>query len=254
MKTDNESMSLSKFIATAGICSRRKAVEEIKLGYVKVNATVVTDPAFKLKETDKITYKDKKIKIDSKIYLVLNKPEGFVTTVSDELQRQTVIDILSTSKKLKGIRLYPVGRLDMNTTGLLLLTNDGELAQKLSHPSFEISKTYKVVLDQDLSKEGFEKIQHGLRLEDGFIKVDNIYFAKRPGRKKVIVDIHSGKNRIVRRIFKAVGCNVTSLERTAYAGITKQALPTGDWRFLTKKEIQGIKALVYPKTDKPEQD
>lgn len=243
MKTpNNESMVLNRFLAMSGICSRRKASDEIKAGIVKVNDIVIKDPAYKVQPKDRVLYKDRSVAIEDKLYIVLNKPEGFVTTVSDEMNRPTVLDILKT-KALKK-RLFPVGRLDMHTTGLILMTNDGALAQKLSHPKFQISKTYKAVLDQDLTSEDFDKIKAGLKLEDGFVRVDKIFFAKRPNRKKLIVEIHSGKNRIVRRIFKALGYNVTELERIGYAGLTKQALPKGCWRFLDKKEVTMLKKAM----------
>lgn len=240
---NNNSMVLNRFLAMAGVCSRRKAVAEIEAGIVKVNDIVVKDPAYKVQAKDRVLYKDKSIVLEEKEYIVLNKPEGFVTTVSDEMNRATVMDLLQ-DKRLYKKRLFPVGRLDLHTTGLLLMTNDGALAQQLAHPKFQVSKTYKAVLDQDLTSEDFEKIKAGIKLEDGFVRVDKLFFAKRPNRKKIIVEIHSGKNRIVRRIFKALGYNVTELERIGYAGLTKQALPKGCWRFLNKKEIGMLKNSV----------
>lgn len=239
MKKIEETMVLNKFLAAAGICSRRKAVEEIKAGAVRVNDHVIVDPAHEVKPTDRVMYQGKRVIQEDKVYLLLNKPEGFVTTVSDELNRPTVLDLINT-KEMRKKRLFPVGRLDLHTTGLLLITNDGELAQRLAHPTYQVSKTYKVTLDQPLDPESMRRIQQGIKLEDGFVKADSLYFAKRPNRKRVIVEIHSGKNRIIRRIFKAVGYNVVELERIGYAGLTKQGLPKGCWRPLSKKEVEAL--------------
>lgn len=236
-------LTLSKFLALAGEASRRKAAEEIKLGNVKVGGHRVTNPAYKVNQDDVIVYRDKRITLENKTYILLNKPEGFVTTVSDELNRPTIFDIVK-GKQLKNKRLYPVGRLDLNTSGLILITNDGDLTQKLSHPKFEVAKIYQATLDQELSSEAFEKIRSGLRLEDGFAKVDKIYFAKRGNRRKLVVEIHSGKNRIVRRIFKALGYNVVRLERIGYAGLTKKGLPLGYWRVLNSREVGMLKKLT----------
>lgn len=239
METNN--VTLNKYLAMAGISSRRKAISEIKAGCVKINDIVVTDPACRVLPTDRVLYNGKSVKIEEKVYILLNKPEGFVTTVSDELNRPTVFDLIKVKSLNK--RLFPVGRLDLHTTGLLLVTNDGDMAQKLSHPKFETLKVYQATLDHDLEYKDFEQIKAGLRLEDGMIRVDKIYFAKKSSKKKLVVEIHSGKNRIVRRIFKALGYNVTSLERIGYAGLVKKGLPKGYWRFLNKKEIAHLKSL-----------
>lgn len=234
-----ESIALNRYLAESGVCSRRKAVEEIKSGLVEINGEVVKDPFYKVDPRDKVFYKKNYVYPQQKVYILMNKPEGAVTTVSDEFNRPTVLDLIK-DKKIEKKRIFPVGRLDVNTTGLLLLTNDGELAQKLSHPKFGASKTYQVLLDQNLGHEDFVTLKKGVRLHDGFIKPDKIYYPSKT-RKKLVVKIHSGKNRIVRRIFKALGYNVTKLERIEYSGLTKRGLPKGMWRILSPKDLEVIK-------------
>lgn len=236
-KKINEVFSLSKYLAQAGIASRRAVVALIMQGYVKVNGKVIKEPGYKLKSTDKITYLDKPVAADKKIYILLNKPTGYITTVSDDRDRKTVLDLVRSATSA---RIYPVGRLDRDTSGLLVLTNDGDLAQKLAHPRHEVQKTYIVTLDRLLSKEDFDEIRKGIHLKDGFLKVDEIHFIPEQKRNRVKVIIHSGKNRIVRRIFEFFGYRVAKLDRTAYAGLTKKGLAIGDWRHLTKEELKGL--------------
>jgi 23S rRNA pseudouridine2605 synthase len=236
-KKINEIFSLSKYLAQSGIASRRAVVALIMQGYVKVNGKVIKEPGYKLKSTDKITYLDKPVAADKKIYILLNKPTGYITTVSDDRDRKTVLDLVRSATSA---RIYPVGRLDRDTSGLLVLTNDGDLAQKLAHPRHEVQKTYIVTLDRLLSKEDFEEIRKGIHLKDGFLKVDEIHFIPEQKKNRVKVIIHSGKNRIVRRIFEFFGYSVAKLDRTAYAGLTKKGLAVGDWRHLTKQELKGL--------------
>lgn len=236
-KKINEIFSLSKYLAQAGIASRRAVVALIMQGYVKVNGKVIKEPGYKLKSTGKVTYLDKPIAADKKIYILLNKPTGYITTVSDDRDRKTVLDLVRSATSA---RIYPVGRLDRDTSGLLVLTNDGDLAQRLAHPRHEVQKTYIVTLDRLLSKEDFEEIRKGIHLKDGFLKVDEIHFIPEQKRNRVKVIIHSGKNRIVRRIFEFFGYRVAKLDRTAYAGLTKKGLAVGDWRHLTKQELKGL--------------
>lgn len=236
-KLVSDQNSLSKYLAQAGIASRRAVVTLIKDGYVKVNGKVIREPGHKLKDTDKITYLDKPVESDKKIYILLNKPVGYITTVSDDKDRKTVLDLVRSAT---AARIYPVGRLDRDTSGLLVLTNDGDLAQKLAHPRYEVQKTYIVTLDRLLNKEHFEEIRKGIHLKDGLIKVDSIYFLPEQKRNRVKVIIHSGKNRIVRRIFEFFGYRVAKLDRAAYAGLTKKGLAVGDWRHLNKDEVRGL--------------
>lgn len=230
--------SLSKFVAQAGIASRRKVVDLIRQGLIKVNGAIIKEPGYKLQSDDRVTYHDQVLKVaKQKIYILINKPKDYITTVSDEKGRKTVMDII---KNAIGQRLYPVGRLDRNTTGLLILTNDGQFAQKLSHPRYEVQKTYAVTLNRILHKDDYEKIKEGFDLEDGFIKVDAIQYAARSPRSHIKVVLHSGKNRIVRRIFEHLGYEVVKLDRMEYAGLTKRGLLVGDWRYLTDDEVESL--------------
>lgn len=236
-KVGHDQNSLSKYLAQAGIASRRAVVDLIKQGYVKVNGKVIKEPGHKLKDTDTITYLDKPVESDKKVYILLNKPTGYITTVADDQDRKTVLDLVRSAT---AARIYPVGRLDRDTSGLLLLTNDGNFAQKLAHPRYEVQKTYLVTLDRLVTKEDYEQIRKGIHLKDGFIKVDGIYYLPEKKRNCVKVIIHSGKNRIVRRIFEFFGYRVSKLDRIAYAGLTKKGLAVGNWRHLTKDEIKGL--------------
>lgn len=236
-KINSEQNSLSKYVAQAGVASRRAVVDLIKEGYVKVNGKVIKEPGYKLKKNDTVTYLDKPVAADKKIYILLNKPVGYITTVSDDQDRKTVLDLVRSATST---RIYPVGRLDRDTSGLLLLTNDGNLAQKLAHPRYEVQKTYVATLDRLLQKEDYDEIRKGIHLKDGFIKVDGIHFLPEQKKNRVKVVIHSGKNRIVRRIFEFFGYRVAKLDRIAYAGLTKKGLAVGNWRHLTKDEIKEL--------------
>jgi len=228
-------ISLSKFIANAGICSRRKSTILIKNGDISVNGSTIFDPFYKICiEKDRVIYKNNIVKpLDNKIYIILNKPVGYITTTSDENGRKNVLDLLPKIKD----RLYPIGRLDKDTTGLLILTNDGYLTQKLSHPRNSIKKIYKVTLNKTLLDEDLNKIRSGLYLSDGFIKPDKIYYFNK-SKSSVIVELHSGKNRIIRRIFNYLYYNVIALDRISYAGLKKMGLKVGSYRFLSKSQIR----------------
>jgi len=234
----NGTMNLTKYLSQAGIASRRNVVALIKEGHVRVNGVVETKPSYLVQPEDVVTYKNKRVVIEKKLYVLLNKPAGYITTLSDEKGRKTVMDLLADAFT---VRLYPVGRLDCNTTGLLLLTNDGDLAQRLAHPRYEVSKVYQVELDQPLTIADFQKIKQGLVLKDGPIAVDEIYFVPQKTYHHVVVRLHSGKNRIVRRIFEHLKYRVQSLDRIEYAGLTKKGLKVGSWKELTKYEVEALK-------------
>jgi 23S rRNA pseudouridine2605 synthase len=238
--TNNDaSMPLNKFVSKCGISSRREAVEIIKDGRVMVNGNVISEPAFKVTESDKIKLDGKPLVYEgSLVYLLLNKPKDFITTLSDEKGRKTVLDLV---KNACDERIHPIGRLDRNTTGLLLFTNDGDLTQKMSHPKYKVKKIYQVGLDKDLTKSDYESILKGLELEDGIAEVDELAFTDPSDKTKVGVQIHSGKNRIVRRIFETLGYEVKSLDRVIYANLDKKNLPRGKWRFLNETEVRYLK-------------
>ena len=231
---------LNRYIANAGICSRRDADKLIEAGEIKVNNKVVTEMGYQVNPTDIVKYGNRKLNREKPVYLLLNKPKDFLTTTEDPNDRKTVMELVKNATES---RIYPVGRLDRNTTGLLLITNDGELADKLTHPSNEIEKIYQAELDKPLTDEDFEKIKEGLTLEDGEIKVDDLAKVT-PDGYVIGVKIHSGKNRIVRRIFEHLGYEVTKLDRTTFAGLTKKDLPRGSWRFLTERELVKLKYLL----------
>jgi 23S rRNA pseudouridine2605 synthase len=234
-------MKLNTYVAHAGVCSRRKAVALIQEGAVRVNGKVMVNPAYDVKPDDKIAVLGKHIQVEQRIYIMLNKPKGYVTTASDELGRHTVLDLLGDSVEE---RLYPVGRLDRDTTGLLILTNDGDLAHKLAHPRYEISKTYQVTLDRDLTEESLARINRGIYLEDGKVQVDELSFCSPRSRLAFRVVLHSGKKRVIRRMFQALGYNVKVLDRVIYAGIPLKGLAQGQWRYLSKAEIQHLQKMV----------
>lgn len=241
-----EEVRLNKYIAHAGIASRRGADELIKDGRVKVNGVVVTEMGYKVKLKDEISFDGQVLSLEQKYYLLLNKPKDFITTVTDERDRKTVMDLIRTAytkiKSIKRPRLYPVGRLDRNTTGVLLITNDGELAQRLTHPSNELRKVYHVTLDKKLTKEDFNKIaEGGVVLEDGIAEVDVIAYPNPNNKAEVGLEIHTGKNRFVRRIFESIGYDVVKLDRVSFAGLTKKDLPRGRWRFLREDEVRLLK-------------
>lgn len=238
---DNELIRLNKFIANSGVCSRRDADKLIESGVIQVNGKTVTNLGTKISPTDKVLYENRLLKIENKHYILLNKPKGYITTTDDPQDRKTVMFLTQNACKE---RIYPVGRLDKNTTGLLLLSNDGDLAKKLTHPKYQIKKLYHVVLDQSLTKNDMNKIELGLTLEDGFIKVDKIAYASSEISKKEIgIEIHSGKNRIIRRIFESLGYKVIKLDRVSFAGLTKKDIPRGKWRHLTEQEIGYLKMI-----------
>lgn len=233
----SENVRLNKFIANSGISSRREADELIKMGLISVNGKVVSELGYKVAPGDEVRYEDKLLRAEKPVYILLNKPKGFITTTDDPQDRKTVMHIIGTAVKE---RIYPVGRLDRNTTGLLLLTNDGDLADKLMHPSFNVRKVYKVELDKPLTKSDFQKIVDGVRLEEGRVTVDDLAIVSDDART-VGVELHIGWNRVVRRIFESLGYEVVRLDRTAYAGLDKKDLARGQWRFLTKQEIIHLK-------------
>lgn len=236
-KKEDEVMPLNKFVAHCGICSRRDAAELVKEGKVKVNGEVILQPGHKINPGDKVEYNGKIITSQKNlVYVLLNKPKNYLTTTDDPQERKTVMDLVADAGPE---RIYPVGRLDRNTSGLLLLTNDGDLAQKLSHPKYNIKKVYHVVLDKALSKLHFEKIVAGLELEDGKVDVDAIAYLEK--KTEIGIEIHSGRNRIVRRIFEHFGYVVEKLDRVVYAGLTKKNIPRGKWRFLNEKEVINLK-------------
>ncbi|MDX9890980.1 MAG: pseudouridine synthase, partial [Bacteroidales bacterium] len=234
---------LNKYISNAGVCSRREADILIESGSVTVNGEVVTEMGVKILPTDEVRFGDKILQREKPVYLLLNKPKDFITTMEDERDRKHVMQLVKGACKE---RIYPVGRLDKNTTGLLLLTNDGDLTKKLTHPKHEVRKVYYAELDKNLSLNDFETIAKGLELEDGEIKVDEIAYVGST-KKEIGITIHSGRNRIVRRIFEHLGYEVEKLDRVIFAGLTKKDLPRGEWRFLTQAEINILKMSVKSK-------
>jgi len=240
-KSPAGSMPLNKFIAHSGICSRRDAAEMVKAGKVTVNGAHITEPGHKVTDKDDIKVNGKRLQIRRNlVYILINKPKDFITTTEDPQGRKTVLDIIRNATPE---RVYPIGRLDRNTTGVLLLTNDGELAQKLSHPSYEIKKIYEVKLDKPLVKKDFETIVNGVTLEDGFIAPDTLAYADPKDKSVIGIEIHSGRNRIVRRIFEHLGYDVRNLDRVMYANLTKKNVDRGKWRFLSEKEVRLLKYL-----------
>ena len=238
----NEPLRLNKFLANAGVCSRREADEFIQAGVVTVNGEVVTELGTKILRTDEVKFHDAPVTLEKKVYVLLNKPKDYVTTSDDPQQRKTVMDLV---KDVCPERIYPVGRLDRNTTGVLLLTNDGDMASKLTHPKFLKKKVYHVHLDKNLTAHDMEQIREGVTLEDGEIKADAIEYADDRDKAQVGIEIHSGKNRIVRRIFESLGYRVTKLDRVQFAGLTKKNLRRGDWRFLTEKEVDMLRMGAF---------
>jgi len=238
----NEPIRLNKFLANAGVCSRREADEFIQAGVVTVNGTVVTELGTKVMRTDEVKFHDQTVSLEKKVYVLLNKPKDYLTTSDDPQQRKTVMDLV---KNVCPERIYPVGRLDRNTTGVLLLTNDGDMASKLTHPKFLKKKVYHVHLDKNVSPADMQKIAEGIELEDGEVHADAIEYPKEDDHRQVGIEIHSGKNRIVRRIFESLGYRVTKLDRVQFAGLTKKNLRRGDWRFLTEKEVDMLRMGAF---------
>lgn len=236
---EGEAMPLNKFIAHCDVCGRREAAQLVREGKVKVNGELITEPGHKVTVKDQVSLSGKKLQLqENQIYVLMNKPKGFITTTDDPKDRRTVMDLVANQIEE---RIYPVGRLDRNTTGLLLLTNDGQLAQKLSHPSHEIKKVYQVVLDRPVSEADFTKIKNGVVLEDGPAPVSQLAYLE--SKSEIGLEIHNGRNRIVRRIFESLGYTVEKLDRVVYAGLTKKNIPRGKWRFLSKQEVINLKHL-----------
>lgn len=239
-REESGEMRLNRYIAKSGICSRREADDLIQQGVVKVNGKMVTELGYKVKKGDSVKLNDKVIRPEKYVYVLLNKPKDFITTTEDPQNRKTVMQLVATACDE---RIYPVGRLDRNTTGLLLLTNDGEMADKLSHPSGNVKKVYQVDLDKPLTREDFERIVNGVELEDGVAYVDELAVVS-PDKRSLGIEIHIGKNRIVRRIFESLGYHVERLDRVMYAGLTKKDLPRGKWRYLSEKEVVRLKHFM----------
>lgn len=234
-------MPLNKFIAHCGVTSRRDAVALIKEGKVSVNKKVVTEPAFKVNEKDDVFYNGKRLFVTKNlVYILLNKPKDYITTTDDPQNRKTVLQL---TKNATDQRIYPVGRLDRNTSGVLLMTNDGQLTQELTHPSFNVKKVYEVKLDKPLTKSDFEKILNGIKLEDGEIFADALAYADSKDKSVIGIELHSGRNRIVRRIFEHLGYDVKGLDRVMYANLTKKNVERGKWRYLGEKEIRALKYM-----------
>ena len=234
----NEPIRLNKFLSNAGVCSRREADEFIQEGVVQVNGQIVTELGTKITRQDTVLFKDQPVQIESKVYIVLNKPKNCVTTSDDPQERLTVMDLVKNACQE---RIYPVGRLDRNTTGVLLLTNDGDLASKLTHPKYLKKKIYHVHLDKNLTKADMEQIAAGIQLDDGEIQADAISYTDDFKKDEVGIEIHSGKNRIVRRIFESLGYKVVELDRVFFAGLTKKGLRRGEWRYLTEQEVNFLR-------------
>ncbi len=231
----NEPIRLNRFLANAGVCSRREADTYIQAGVVKVNGVVVTELGTKVLRSDEVMFHDQVLSIEKKVYVLLNKPKNYVTTSDDPQNRKTVMDLVRNCCRE---RIYPVGRLDRTTTGVLLLTNDGDIASKLTHPQYLKKKIYHVFLDKNVTAADLRQIADGIMLEDGEIHADAIDYTSPTDKKQVGIEIHSGRNRIVRRIFEHLGYHVVKLDRVYFAGLTKKNLRRGDWRFLTEQEVQ----------------
>ena len=238
----NEPLRLNKYLANAGVCSRREADEFIQAGVVTVNGQVVTELGTKILRTDEVRFHDQPVSIEKKVYVLLNKPKDYVTTSDDPQQRKTVMDLV---KNACTERIYPVGRLDRNTTGVLLLTNDGDMASKLTHPRYLKKKIYHVFLDKACAAHDLQQIAEGIQLEDGEIKADDVQYAHPTDKKQIGIEIHSGRNRIVRRIFESLGYKVLKLDRVQFAGLTKKNLKRGDWRYLTEEEVDRLRMGAY---------
>ena len=235
----SSAMPLNKFLAHSGIAARREAAEIVKQGKVKVNNVVITEPGHKVSASDNVKVNGKKVFLAKNlVYILLNKPKDYITTTDDPQGRKTVLDL---TRRATTERIYPVGRLDRNTSGVLLLTNDGELSQRLTHPSNQVKKVYHVTLNKPLEKKDFEQILSGLVLEDGPANVDALAYADIKDKTQLGVEIHSGRNRIVRRIFESLGYDVKNLDRVIFAGLTKKNIERGKWRFLTEKEVRDLK-------------
>jgi 23S rRNA pseudouridine2605 synthase len=237
-----EAVRLNRFIANSGICSRREADDLIRNGLISVNGKVVTEMGLKVTTKDEIRYKNKKLSAEKKVYILMNKPKGYVTTVEDPHADHTVIEIIGDECPE---RVYPVGRLDKSTTGVLLLTNDGELTGKLTHPRYEKKKIYHVTLDRQVLKNDLFRITEGVELEDGIVAADAVAYADSEDKSQIGIELHSGKNRVIRRLFETLGYKVKKLDRVYFAGLTKKNLPRGKWRYLSEKEIVMLKRGLF---------
>lgn len=236
-----EKMPLNKYVSHAGICSRRDAAELVKSGKISINGKVVTEPGYKVSKEDEVQFNGKKISAKKNlVYILLNKPKDYITTMEDPEGRKTVFDLIRSAT---AERVYPVGRLDRNTTGVLLFTNDGDLAQKLSHPSYQVKKIYEVKLDKSMARKDMEDMMAGITLEDGFIQADAVAYADSKDKSVIGVEIHSGRNRIVRRMFEHLGYDVRGLDRVMFANLTKKNVDRGKWRFLAEKEVRLLKFM-----------
>ena len=237
-----EHIRLNKYIASTGICSRREADEFIRAGLITINGKLVTELGVKVGPGDHVKYNGETLREEKKIYILINKPKDYVTTVEDPHAKKTVLDLVKGACKE---RIYPVGRLDRNSTGVLLLTNDGELTRRLTHPKFEKLKIYHVTLNKNLRQGDMDKVATGISLEDGFVKADSISYAHPADKAQVGIEIHSGRNHIVRRIFESLGYEVVKLDRVYFAGLTKKNLQRGEWRFLSEKEVNMLKMNAF---------
>ncbi|MBA2500447.1 MAG: rRNA pseudouridine synthase [Chitinophagaceae bacterium] len=238
-KPASEQMPLNKYVAHAGVCARRDAAQLVKEGHVKVNGELITEPGFKVTAKDEVRVKDKKVSlVKDLVYILVNKPKNYITTTEDPQGRKTVLDLI---KKATNERVFPIGRLDRNTSGVLLLTNDGDLSQQLTHPSNQVKKIYSVVLDKPLTKDHFEQILRGITLDDGPAHVDVMAYTDPKDKTMIGVELHGGRNRIVRRLFEHFGYDVKTLDRVVFAGLTKKNLQRGHWRHLTDKELRELK-------------
>ena len=239
-QVEKDTIRLNKYIANSGICSRREADELITQGLVEVNGKVVTEMGYQVQKTDRVVFDGQSITPEKPVYVLLNKPKGYISTTKDEKARKTVMDLVVNASPY---RLFPVGRLDRQTTGLILLTNDGHLTKKLTHPSFGVKKIYHVTLDRKLSVEDLRTIADGVRLEEGVAEVDSISYIEGKPKNEVGIEIHIGWNRVVRRIFKKMGYEVEALDRVIFAGLTKKNIKRGHWRILTEMEVNNLKML-----------
>jgi 23S rRNA pseudouridine2605 synthase len=241
-KSEDNSVRLNRYIANAGICSRRDADEHIALGLVKINGKVVTELGTKVFPGDVVKYNNELVRQENKVYILLNKPKDYITTTEDDRGRRSILELIRGACKE---RVLPVGRLDRNTTGLILLTNDGELSAKITHPRFNKKKIYHVFLDKKVSLDDIKALEHGIELDDGFIKADQISYVDPADKSQVGVEVHSGRNRIIRRMFEHLEYKVIKLDRVYFAGLTKKGLPRGRWRFLTNDEISKLKMGAF---------
>ena len=239
-QVEKDTIRLNKYIANSGICSRREADELITQGLVEVNGKVVTEMGYQVQKTDRVVFDGQSVTPEKPVYVLLNKPKGYISTTKDEKARKTVMDLVANASPY---RLFPVGRLDRQTTGLILLTNDGHLTKKLTHPSFGVKKIYHVTLDRKLSVEDLRTIADGVRLEEGVAEVDSISYIEGKPKNEVGIEIHIGWNRVVRRIFKKMGYEVEALDRVIFAGLTKKNIKRGHWRILTEMEVNNLKML-----------